>query len=476
MPTVALHLKPFAVKDGGAGWLNLENRFSILVPKRLKSKLNLRWRLGTFLGNSQTTNECFVAAVNGDVIKTRSMTRVVEGNRWSSDAILKIKGTPDLLRPQAGTESDAEIEELIDPHKNADEDMEGDEQQSLAQKLRRIRMTANDFKLFGHSDGCKRCDEMKRGVKISGTNHSDECRLRIYYQYKEHNHEKWQRVKHLIEGPSFKPQELDAEGSPITPKADHEKIIFEGEQTSARPGEANNIHANDDLTPSEIDAMEFEDVVPKDNLDTTDFHNEVNEDAEMHSADAADIFGPSDDEDMEDSQGIDSMVSYLQAAGADASSAIRCARAMYGVQDNSEAQSSIMEVYGTSIHAQLNRRNLNIKGLGALDLRTLKPNQQPWDFTKRSDRQEARDLINRLQPQWIIGSPPCTPYSIWNFGINYKRMDQEKAKKMLAEGQVHLNFMCSLYRNQIRRGRYFLHEHPATALSWKEEQIKSLMK
>ena len=121
------------------------------VPKRLRSKLNLRWRLGTFLGNSQTTNECFVAAMNGDVIKTRSITRVVEGNRWPSDAVLEIQGTPDLLRPQAGKETDAEIEELIDPHKNADDDMEGDEQQSLAQKLRRIRMTANDFKLFGHS-------------------------------------------------------------------------------------------------------------------------------------------------------------------------------------------------------------------------------------------------------------------------------------------------------------------------------------
>ena len=31
------------------------------VPKRLRAKLHLRWRVGTFIGNSQTTNEAFVA-------------------------------------------------------------------------------------------------------------------------------------------------------------------------------------------------------------------------------------------------------------------------------------------------------------------------------------------------------------------------------------------------------------------------------
>ena len=33
------------------------------------------------MGNSQATNECFVAASNGDVVKTRAITRVVEGSR-----------------------------------------------------------------------------------------------------------------------------------------------------------------------------------------------------------------------------------------------------------------------------------------------------------------------------------------------------------------------------------------------------------
>ena len=74
------------------------------VPKRLRAKLNLRWRLGTFLGNAQSTNECYVAAANGDVIRTRAITRVVEASRWSATAIKDIKGIPNCFRPSSPTE------------------------------------------------------------------------------------------------------------------------------------------------------------------------------------------------------------------------------------------------------------------------------------------------------------------------------------------------------------------------------------
>ena len=39
------------------------------VPKRLRSKMNLRWRLGVFVGNHQNSKEALVAASNGDVVK-----------------------------------------------------------------------------------------------------------------------------------------------------------------------------------------------------------------------------------------------------------------------------------------------------------------------------------------------------------------------------------------------------------------------
>ena len=66
--------------------------------------------------------------------------------------------------------------------------------------------------------------------------------------------------------------------------------------------------------------------------------------------------------------------------------------------------------------------------------------------------------------------------SIWNYGMNYRKMDKDKVEKAVAEGKLHLRFMASLYRKQIKKGKYFLHEHPATALSWKEPEISALLR
>ena len=38
----------------------------------------------------------------------------------------------------------------------------------------------------------------------------------------------------------------------------------------------------------------------------------------------------------------------------------------------------------------------------------------------------------------------------------------------------HLEFTIELYRERLRHGRYFLHEHPAFASSWQEEAMKKL--
>ena len=74
--------------------------------------MGLRWRVGTFLGNAMSTNEAYVAASNGDVIRSRSIVRVMDPSRWSSKAVLGIRGTPFKLRPGSHAESDAHVEDL----------------------------------------------------------------------------------------------------------------------------------------------------------------------------------------------------------------------------------------------------------------------------------------------------------------------------------------------------------------------------
>ena len=83
-------------------------------------------------------------------------------------------------------------------------------------------------------------------------------------------------------------------------------------------------------------------------------------------------------------------------------------------------------------------------------------------------------MVHMLKPRWVIGSPPCTAWSSWNWHLNYKKLPATKVKEMVAEGRLHLEFMIQMYRIQLEACRFFLHEHPSTAASWDEEHMSQL--
>ncbi len=67
----------------------------------------------------------------------------------------------------------------------------------------------------------------------------------------------------------------------------------------------------------------------------------------------------------------------------------------------------------------------------------------------------------------IIGSPPCTMFSVLQH--MHKRTTERDEK--LAEAKRHLDFMLEVYEHQRRQGLWFLHEHPHSASSWKLKGI-----
>ena len=119
------------------------------------------------------------------------------------------------------------------------------------------------------------------------------------------------------------------------------------------------------------------------------------------------------------------------------------------------------------------RRALNVHGIDALGLRTLKNNGGPWDFNLRRDREEALQLIDDQKPTWVIGSPPCTYFSAWQH-MNFKKMSAEDNARRFALGRVRLKFVAKVYWKQIQAGRYLLHEHPKGASSRKVASIQSI--
>ena len=86
-----------------------------------------------------------------------------------------------------------------------------------------------------------------------------------------------------------------------------------------------------------------------------------------------------------------------------------------------------------------------------------------WDFTKRSCRKRAWQKLREECPYMLVGSPPCTAFSIIQ-NLNARTPEgKAKVEAAKAKATIHLQFCAVMYQGQLRNGRYFLHEHPDTA-------------
>ncbi len=110
----------------------------------------------------------------------------------------------------------------------------------------------------------------------------------------------------------------------------------------------------------------------------------------------------------------------------------------------------------------------------ALDLTTTNARGEPWDFANADRRREARKLIEQEKPYILIGSPMCSPWSSLQ-RMSENRRSPEELDRMRVQAEVHLRFVCELYKAQHEAGRYFLHEHPLYATSWQNENILEVM-
>jgi hypothetical protein len=97
-----------------------------------------------------------------------------------------------------------------------------------------------------------------------------------------------------------------------------------------------------------------------------------------------------------------------------------------------------------------------------------------WNFLLAADRARARQLISKEKPFVVIGSPPCTDFSAWNTRLNHKRMSEGEVRRRKVEAETLLEFAIEVYEHQMRHGRHFIHEHPASATSWSYPRMARL--
>jgi hypothetical protein len=85
------------------------------ISRKLRTEMNMRWRIGMYLGVVPQSGEHFVGTWNGDVIRTRSIVRIVESSRWDTYFLVKLKGTPS--KPiHNGVDRYGRFQDCEDPH------------------------------------------------------------------------------------------------------------------------------------------------------------------------------------------------------------------------------------------------------------------------------------------------------------------------------------------------------------------------
>ena len=142
------------------------------------------------------------------------MTRAVHESKWDREGLFKVIGTPALMCPNPSGNLDAAwIEAEPDPHAHARDPeivaMDDESGQPATPKdrpesredaidpraLHRIRITRADLNSYGYSPGCPRCNDLRSGKIHSNSNHTEECRYRIYSEWENNRNPKWLKAK-----------------------------------------------------------------------------------------------------------------------------------------------------------------------------------------------------------------------------------------------------------------------------------------
>ena len=124
----------------------------------------MRRQIGMYLGVAPQSGEHFVGTWNGDVIRTRSIVRVVESLRWDTDFLLRLKGTPSRPIP-SGVDRYGRVEECEDPHAMIEVAPEKHAQQKFDHEVhKRTRIMRADLDKYGYTDGSRAAKPLKLGT------------------------------------------------------------------------------------------------------------------------------------------------------------------------------------------------------------------------------------------------------------------------------------------------------------------------
>lgn len=396
-------------------------------------KLDARFAYGTFVGVMANTGE-FIVSTDRGAVRARTVRRVPESDRWRREDILNIVGTP--WAPEGG---DAELPIAIrigDPKFPAERPPVEPE---FELRPRRTYIRKVDILQHGYSERCPGCRAVRLGERAAP--HTEACR---------------KRIEEAMKGTADGATRVERAEERIT------EALAERVAKLARTAEAGSPAAGAGAG-SAGDAA-----------------------APAQAAPAAPV-----DADMDvDAPGTSSSSASAPSASSSASAPGPAAPAV-DVSMEGEGEGGPDAKRVRLMHVDPARRPTRLpSGAGVtrplpsgasatrppsgaslrpgdtLDLTSIRHTGEPRDFSLQTEREEARELISRLQPRVVIGSFSTL------MSLDREHMGEEECQEMRRRAAEHLGFCCEVYEAQSQQGRYFVHEHPVVG---KETCVRRVM-
>ena len=467
-----------------------------LKGEKVGSKLEPKFEKGIFLGVQEGSALKWVGTEAG-VVRAWSIKRRPDDERWVVDELNHMIGLPWQLKPPA------EASKKLDAGGGIDLQVAIEDPPSQPVVVREKRKKGyvprgiyirKDIELqqFGYTPGCDGCIAAQRG--LGHRQHSSTCKERIAAELEKTDEGKMRLelirkreeefiVRHHVE----EERKRKADASPSAPvkmtRADEpslEDCIVAVEQqgapsSSPHPGVASGPGSPVELAPAgslPADAPPGADAAMDDG---------GGEDMPPMDVGALEVLCRSDGLKKVDPDFVGCLreASYIEAIDLLADEEVSKTKlelqrgvlsvaAAYGL-----TKPEVAELYSPPRVTDFGERKGILSGV-AFDLTTNDEDGNPWDFRLEGQRQKAAQKIEEMQPDLLIGSPMCGPYSNLH-NLNMRTPEgRAKVQQNEEEGDQHLDFCAQQYEAQMDRGGYFIHEHPRSARSWKRPCIERL--
>ena len=443
--------------------------------------MNARWFKGVWLGKSPKSDEHYVGDAEG-VHRVRSVRPVPVPETWNLELVDAIRERAGGFKDQDSAPGDSDGPQVIPaPEPRAEEKMPDT---PMADPVpRSIHIQKQHLDRWGYSEGCPKCMGMlEKRRNDPDLRHSAACRSRVYGkmkedpEWKERFEQKEQRKREYLH------KEADDDGAPAPPE---QPEGAEKTPTSENIGPQGANSEDKEVIPDNLGEKAEMDVEPQASASSRlagrlrrerssedpEFVQPQNKRVRLGGEEQEEGRPPScfEQSDSEESSSASSSSSSTSAPAEE----LPANRAVLAGEDSGTSKYDLCEVCSVPRITSF-ASDLGLKAGWSIDIRAPdSATNRTFDLTTKADRAAVLRLVREDCPRVIIGSPPCRLFSRLQW-LSQQR-DWEKYYVELEEAKEMMAFLCLIYKMQLKRGAYFIHEHPTSASSWKLDCIMELL-